>query len=645
MMNDERMLKILERLSQSEYVSSGKLATVLGLSSKTILNEVREINKRLQVVKATIEVKPKLGCRLTISDNELYQKFLSSLKSSTANEIPSTPEQRVRYMIVRLLKASDWVKIEDLCEELYVSQSSLSKDLKEVRKYFVKYNLKIESKSNYGMRIIGSEFDVRLCLVSIVTDENTKYFDQDILTEEDQDNIAIIRIILDQVFEEVDFQIADISYFNLVFHILSSLKRVSEGHFAQITEKQLILFKQKKEFYISKRIMEEVYNKFRISSNKIDEESAYIAIHLEAKRTVEIDNLKKNIVITDEINEMVSLMLNEVKAIYYIDFTDDFDLRMMLALHLIPFNVRMKHDLVLRNPLLKDIKEQYTFAFNLAVAASDVLRKHFNKSIEEEEIGYFALHFNLALERKKSDIVKKSILIVCGTGRGTAQLLLYRFKENFGKYLKNIYTSDVLSLKNKDFSDIDYVVTTVPLEMEIPVPILEIKSLMGETDIRNVQKFLTKKNTSFVEKYFSSDLFFRNVEASTKEEVIQYMVDRIREVRTDIGDDFYDAVLKREGQATTEFGNLIAIPHPYRAMSKDTFVCVCILKRPIVWDKKKVQLIYMTSMETNTDRDLMTFYKVTSKMLVSNDYVKEILNTKSFQYMIELLRSIEENLD
>ncbi|WP_430599272.1 BglG family transcription antiterminator [Enterococcus sp. AZ079] len=645
MMNHERTVSILKKLSQSEYISSEKLSVALGLSSKTVLNEIKEINKKLNVFDASIEMKPKSGCRLVIHNKDLYLKFLTSLQLSPDDGVPSTPDERIRYIIITLLEAKHWIKLEELCEELYISQSSLSKDLKEVRNYFTKYNLKIESKPNYGMRIKGDEFDIRLCLVSIVTDQNAKFFDQDIITREERNNIIIIKSILDQVFEEVDFQITDISYHNLVFHILFSLKRVAEQHYAQISEKQLVLLKRKKEFYISKRIMESVYKEFQFSPKKSEEEIAYIAIHLEAKRTVGIDNLNHNIVITDEINEMVSLMLNEVKDIYYIDFNDDFDLRMMLALHLIPFNVRMKHDLILRNPLLKDIKTQYTFAFNLAVAASDILRKHFNKSIEEEEIAYFALHFNLALERKKSNIEKKSILIVCGTGRGTAQLLLFRFKENFGKYLKNIYTSDVLSVKNQDFSKIDYVVTTVPLDVEIPVPILEIKSLMGETDIKKVQRFLTNSGKSFIEKYFSSDLFFKNIEVSTKEEVIRYMVDEIKKVRSDITDEFYDSIIKRENQATTEFGNLLAIPHPYRAMSNDTFVCVCILKKPITWDKKKVQLIYMTSMETNTDRDLMTFYKVTSKLLVNNNYIREIIQTKSFHFMIELLRSIEENID
>lgn len=645
-MKEERMVSILKNLSKSEYVSSKKLAAILELSSKTILNEIKELNQLLEPVKAYIEVKPKRGCKLVIGDEQAYSNFLSVLELPTQKLVPVTPDQRIQYLLVYLLETEKWVKIEQLCEKFYISQSSLSKDLKEVRKYLACYSIQLESRPNYGLKIKGSEFDIRLCLVSIINDKDVAlFYKKEDNIEDTIENLAHIKKILDQIFEETNFQIADISYQNLVFHIFTSLNRILRGHRVMLVENQLNQIKSKKEFFLAKRIMEEAYKLYGLDFKNLEEESAYIAIHLEAKRTIGFDKLNQNVVISDGINETVSLMLEEVKKIYYIDFFDDFDLRMMLALHLVPFNTRMEYDLVLRNPLLKDIKTQYTYAFNLAVVASDVLRQHFGKMIEEEEIGYFALHFNLALERKKKVLDKKNILIVCGTGRGTAQLLLFRFQENFGKYLDVIDTCDVLSVKNKDFSKIDYVVTTVPLTTSIPVPILEIKSLMGETDIKKVHRFLTKGENSFVEKYFTKDLFFSEVEVSTKEEAIQYMVNKIQYLRADIPTDFYKAILKREKQATTEFGNLIAIPHPWKAMSEDTFVCVCILKKPIIWNEKKVQLIYMTSMETNSDRDLMIFYKVTSKLLVNRNYVEEIIQRKSFDFMIKLLKSIEDNLD
>ena len=93
--------------------------------------------------------------------------------------------------------------------------------------------------------------------------------------------------------------------------------------------------------------------------------------------------------------------------------------------------------------------------------------------------------FNFENKCSKED--KKNILIVCGTGRGTAQLLMYQFKDNFGKYLNQIYTSDALGIKNVDFTDIDYVITTVPIAYSVPVPILEIKSFVEDRDVKTFE--------------------------------------------------------------------------------------------------------------------------------------------------------------
>ena len=235
-------------------------------------------------------------------------------------------------------------------------------------------------------------------------------------------------------------------------------------------------------------------------------------------------------------------------------------------------------------------------------------------------------------------------MIVCGTGRGTAQLLMYQFKDNFDKYLNQIYTSDALGIKNVDFTDIDYVITTVPIAYSVPVPILEIKSFVEDRDVKTIKRFLSQGHSRTMEKYFRKDLFLTNVGFETKEEVLQYMVKKIESVY-DIPSDFYDAIFHRERQAGTEFGNLVAIPHPYKAMTKETFVCICILNKPIIWDKKKVQLIYLMSMEDNSNRNLMTFYKITSKLLVNPKYVNELIQNKRFEVLLSLFGEIESTLE
>lgn len=52
---------------------------------------------------------------------------------------------------------------------------------------------------------------------------------------------------------------------------------------------------------------------------------------------------------------------------------------------------------------------------------------------------------------------------------------------------------------------------------------------------------------------------------------------------------------KRESLAATSFGGLVAMPHPWKAVSKDTFVCLAILDKPVQWGEAKVQVVFLVS--------------------------------------------------
>lgn len=640
-MREERKIKILSNLDEEKFITSEELAAILNVSSKTVRNEIRKINADLEKYEAYVEIKPKHGCKLIVKDRELYDLFLKEINNEEEN-VPNNAKERVFYILQLLLTNDDWVKVEELCERLYVSQSSLSLNLKDVRNYLEEYNITLLSKPGYGLKIQGNEFDIRLCLANlnfVDRKENPRAF-----LEDKQKVLRDIRSILFQIFQKHNYHMADFSFENLVIHIFVALFRAKEGCEAELSDDQMNKIKHEEEYGMACEIVKELEEAFHLQL--AEDETGYVCIHLAAKKIVSYQEEAQNVVISQEINDIVVHMLKAVKEAYQIDFLDDLELRMMLSLHLVPFDVRMDYDLVLHNPLLEDIKTQYPLAYSLAVAASDVLKDHYNKCIKEDEIGYFALHFNLALERKNKQMEKKNILVVCGTGRGTAKLLLYRFKDKFGKYIENITTCDALSVPNVDFTDIDMVITTIPITYSVPVPILEVKSLLSDDDVKNIHRFLNEDATTTMTQYFDKKLFLTDVDANCKEDVLKIMVDAIVKVHQELDlNEFYDAIMKRESQAVTEFDNMLAVPHPYKALSKDTFVCVAILKKPIVWEKKKVQFIYLMSMETDQERNLNIFYKITSKLLVSKNYIKEIIQKKSYDEMMKIFSQIEDSLE
>lgn len=86
------------------------------------------------------------------------------------------------------------------------------------------------------------------------------------------------------------------------------------------------------------------------------------------------------------------------------------------------------------------------------VSSKAILTPEYGTMPSDDEVGYIALSFALALERKKSGPVRKNVLVVCATGAGSARLLEYRYCKVFGDQLGTITTCDVSTIAEQDFS-------------------------------------------------------------------------------------------------------------------------------------------------------------------------------------------------
>lgn len=634
-MSNKRWLDILDNLSDIDPVTSEEMALKLGLSSRTIRKEMSELKSVIEKHGAVIASKTNAGYLLRIQDTKKYEHFIQSLSNN--NPVPENSQERIQYLLETLLANDQYVKMEDLCEQMYVSRSSLTADLRAVRKQLSEYNLKLIAKPSYGIRVVGEEFNLRLCIAASTIGRIEKNEDLEI-----RNLLTKINDCIQEGLKDSSLRICDITYQNLVVHIYIALKRIQEQCHVPLAKEQLGSIAEEIEYDYAKKIVQLLEKTFSITIPNA--EIGYIAIHLASKRIIEHTELNDNFVIDSGVNDVVTRMLNEIEHSYNIRFHDDFELRMVLAMHLIPFSVRMKYDMSLKNPLLKEIKTRYTLAYMVAVTACEVLKNTYHNEVNEHEIGYFALHFNLALERKRSEVIKHNIVIVCSTGRGSAQMLVYRMREEFGKYLNHIETCDVFEINNFDFTNIDYIITTVPIPYQMPRPVLMVQVFFEEKDIMAIHNLLHDKNLTSLQKYFHPDLFISNLAADNKEEAIQIMVDKIKTVKT-IPNNFFNLVMERENLAFTAFGNKVAIPHPNMAVTDETFVCVAVLKKAILWDNQKVQFIFMLSLKKNTDENLQYFSKITSKLLFSAEGINEIIKKPEYSVFMNMLGAIEKDIE
>lgn len=75
---------------------------------------------------------------------------------------------RVSFLLNDLLMRSQWVTIEEYADLLYVSARTLSNDMRLVEQKLAQFDLTLEKRPRYGIRVAGGESQRRLCLASLV---------------------------------------------------------------------------------------------------------------------------------------------------------------------------------------------------------------------------------------------------------------------------------------------------------------------------------------------------------------------------------------------------------------------------------------------------------------------------------------------
>jgi transcriptional antiterminator len=155
----KRCYLVVNQIADADrYISSGEIAANLKVSAKTVRKDVETVAPEADQMGIHIQKKPGLGYYMDpVSANrwhdhgkELFQKRAYSVK-----------EQRFHYILQRLLSTEAYIKSADLADELFVSQTVISAELRDIRRCLAEYELTIENIPSYGIRITGKEQYIR----------------------------------------------------------------------------------------------------------------------------------------------------------------------------------------------------------------------------------------------------------------------------------------------------------------------------------------------------------------------------------------------------------------------------------------------------------------------------------------------------
>ena len=627
-----RQNKIILELINFENETIANLAVTFNVSYRTIQNDIQQINSEIQNYDACIITNTSNGVHIQIPD-DYKEKLLTDLNDAACNE----NEQIIFAVLEQILYAEEYVKLDDLSERLFINRKSLSIYLKDVKKILSNYNLKLVSKPGYGLKLEQEEgaLETKIRrLILFCKHKNNKFYPITFSDELCKKVESIIR----KYSDEYQYVTTQEGMEELKDGILIAATRIKQNKMNEYGEEVISYISEIQEFSIAQKLVKEIGNILSIQYDV--QETCYVARLLRAHRRLtkdDIEKLQNNI--RDELDELINSILNEIESKFQINLHNDLDLYIGLGMHLVPLISRIQFNVHLNNPIIEEVKRNYMLAFDMATTASKVIEDKFDIVLSEDEVGYLATHLNLALVRQNSEVQPKNILVVCSSGGGLAKLLEYKIKQNFGPMINDIDTCNMYELRNIDMSKYDYVLTTVKLDYQPTKPTLQISHMLTSDDVKKVTNVLNETNsTKTLLDVSTNELFFNDIKAKSKEEVIEKICEKLKN-KIPLQKDFVEQIFNREKVYSTEIGNGVVFPHPLVSTTPITFISITVLNKPILWDNEMIQVVMVSNTKVGESAELQTMYDQFAQFVSNKQNIVELIKKpeyKTFKKLVEM---------
>src|SRR5699024_2952382 len=247
-------------------------------------------------------------------------------------------------------------------------------------------------------------------------------------------------------------------------------------------------------------------------------EIEYLYIHFVSTGIMnEVSNIPRN----EEVDKMIQHMLDNVQRVFYLDLQSDEALKENIYLHLLTSINRYKYKMNIRNPMLEEIKQNYPFAFDIGVVASKMIEKDLKVQVSESEIGYLALHFEMALNRNNIDEKKLNIILVCNSGLTSSQLIKYKLIQNFRNQIQITEIIELYNIEKANINKADIIISPVPINHDINIPILYVSPILSQNNINMIQRYIDLKPLDNKEQLIK--MLELNKDFNNKDDVLNYL--------------------------------------------------------------------------------------------------------------------------
>lgn len=597
---NQRLAQLFDAL-QNETLPQDELARRFAISTRTVRTDIGALNELLADHGAHFVLNRGAGYQLKIDDAARYGRLLQSSPSQL--RVPRTSAERVQYLLTRFLTSAFALKLEDLAEEWFVSRATLQSDMAEVREWLGRYQLAIETKPRYGMKLFGSEVSIRVCLTDLLYQIAQEANESPLLNLEALNSgmLATLQPLLNQCFTRFHVRVSDDSEHWLRIYCAVAVRRISEGY-------PLSDFSADDVDEDVRDAARHIINLMRPITGKAisPAEEAWLRVNIAARR---VQAIAPSAIGPDDGDALVAYILSYINTHYNFNLQNDAQLHADLLTHIKTMITRVRYQINIPNPLLANIKQHYPLAWDVTLAAVSSWGKYTPYAISENEVGFLVLHIGVGLERHYNVGYQRhpQVMLVCDTGNSTVRMIQAMLLRKYPQ----IVVQSIISLREyeaREAIEEDFVISTARLS-EKGKPVVVMSPFPSDYQLEQIGKLVLVDRTRpyMLEKFFDASHFRIIDQPLEQSQLFRLLCDQLQQEGY-VDEAFYPSVEEREAIVSTMLGEGIALPHSLGLLARKTVVYTVLAPQGIQWGDETAYVIFLLAISKTEYEEAMAIY-------------------------------------
>ncbi len=481
------MIRILIQ-SGTQPITISEVADRLGVSSRTVLRELPDIERWFKENDISFVRKPSVG--LSLQEDEQKLVSLQAMIDSEKVQPGYSRKERRRQILGELLLAKEPVKSYAFVSRFQISEGTLSSDLDALAKWLSTYRIQVIRRPGLGIRLEGTETDYRQAIagaafefldegeiLNLLRSAKEDKPSPDVPPANDQlfsfmetETVSFIERILRDTEKQLGIQYTDSGYMGLMVHLSLAIQRLQTEERIELDEEELTQLKALPEFSVALRIAEKIEKQFGLTVPEA--EAGFITVHLRSARIWR--NKSSTQLQSVNARELVAALVESVERQVGLPFhtssrlMDDLTSHMDMLINRL--TVGRKIDTMQNATQTEMLRQNYPEIYRAIEKNKAMLKSRLaTDSFPPSEITFLAMHFAAAAELLRAEQMKVAVAVVCPSGMGASRMLAANLMRSCPDVeVRQIASAFRLNPGQLREGHIDLVISTVPINIDFP---------------------------------------------------------------------------------------------------------------------------------------------------------------------------------